>query len=87
VVGETYLRPTARRHEFRPSSKTPQKISAKPRNSGAQGCAIGFDDADASRNLFRNWKIAKPKPIKETDVLSQDIIVFSKLRRVRSQPK
>ena len=64
----------------------PQAINERPRYLGASGKYVP-EAPDICRKRSKNWTIAKPKPISETAVLIQDIMVRSTLSLVLSQPK
>src|SRR5215831_8027651 len=68
------------------SARIPQEISASPRYRGACGRTAARAPGVSSK-CSRYWTIAKPKPISATAVRSHDIIVRSRLRRVRTQAK
>jgi hypothetical protein len=61
-------------------------MSPKPRNQGAHGYS-GGSTPGVLLNLYRNWKIVKPKAINAVPVRTQDIKVRSMLMRVRSHEK
>ena len=66
------------------SARTPQEMSDSPRYRGALGRWAGRAPGVCCRRS-KNWTIAKPKPISETAVRSHDIMVRSRLSRVRTQ--